>query len=78
LEEPLKDWYSLKYKDFYNSSFEQVSFYKANRQMYDSEVIKSLDDILNWTILFENFRKRVLCMSEKMITWENLAKSCEN
>lgn len=78
LEEPLKDGYSVKYKDFYNSSFEYVTFNKANRQMYDQELIKSLDDILNGTILFENFRKRVLCISEKMITWENLVKSCEN
>lgn len=77
LEEPLKDGYSMKYKDFYNADFEYVSFWKWNVSMFENEVKKTLDDRVNWVVLFENFRKRVWCISKKMVTWENLTVSCD-
>jgi len=76
LDENLKEWYTIKYKDFYNSSLELASFNKKYRSLYDKEIINILDNNTNYLYLFENFRKRLLCLSNKMITWENISVSC--
>lgn len=77
LEENIMPWYSVKYKDFYNSSFELTSFDKKNRSSYDSQVPQILDKSFNWIEIFENFAKTLLCTSNKMINQEWLEKSCK-
>lgn len=76
LEENIKDGYNLKYKDFYNSNLELTTFNKGTKTIYDSEVSSLLDAKLNSTELFEIFRKKVLCISDKTLSSENLEKSC--
>lgn len=76
LEENLKSWYSIKYKDFYNSNLELTTFNKKYRTIYDKEIISILDNSTNFVELFEIFRKRILCISNKMINQENLDKIC--
>lgn len=76
LEENIKDGYNLKYKDFYNSNLELTTFNKGIKTIYDSEVSSLLDAKLNSTELFEIFRKKVLCISDKTLSSENLEKSC--
>lgn len=76
LEQNIKDGYNLKYKDFYNSNFELTTFNKGTKTIYDSEVSSLLDGKMNSTELFEIFRKKVLCISEKTLSSENLEKSC--
>lgn len=77
LEKNIKDGYPLKYKDFYDSWVDMVSFYKWNKELFDRNITKIIDDSINGRNLFENFRKTILCISNKMITWENLWTSCE-
>lgn len=77
LEEPLFDWYSIKYRDFYNSSLELTSFSKEYAFLYDSEIKNILDSNRNYIELFENFRKKILCYKNKILSWENLSLRCE-
>lgn len=76
LEENIKSGYNIKYKDFYNQNFELTTFQKGIKTIYDSEIIKILDSKTNSIELFENFRKKVLCISEKTLSNENLERSC--
>lgn len=75
-EENLKDGFNIKYKDFYNGNLELTTFNKWNKTIYDSELSNLLDAKTNSTELFEIFRKKVLCISEKTLSSENLEKSC--
>lgn len=77
LEENLKDWYFVKYKDFYNPNLEFTSFNKWYKVIYDSEIPSILDNWLNWIETFEKFKKRILCLSDKMISQQNLWTPCE-
>ena len=77
LEENLKDGYSLKYKNFYNQNLELTTFNKGIRTLYDKEVSLILDKWVNGIDLFDILRKRLLCMSNKMITAEGLETSCK-
>lgn len=77
LEENLKDWYTLKYKNFYNKDLELTSFNKWIRAIYDREVLSILDPWVNNVDLFDILRKRLLCISNKMITWELLENLCK-
>lgn len=76
LEQNINSNYVIKYKDFYNSSFELTSFNKLNKVTYDKEIVNILDNSLNSQELFENFRKKLLCISSKMIKQENMSLSC--
>lgn len=76
LEENIKSGYNIKYKDFYNQNFELTTFQKGVKTIYDSDIIKILDSKTNSIELFENFRKKVLCISEKTLSSENLERSC--
>jgi hypothetical protein len=76
LEENVSKDYVIKYKDFYNSSYELASFNKLNKVIYDKEMVNILDNSLNSQELFENFRKKLLCISSKMIKQENMSLSC--
>lgn len=77
LEENVKEWYSIKYKDFYNKDLELTTFNKWMRTIYDKEVSLILDSPQNGVDLFDILRKRLLCMSSKIITWEGLETSCK-
>jgi hypothetical protein len=77
LEENLKDWYNLKYKNFYNPKLELTSFNKWIRTIYDKEVPLILDSWVNSVDLFEILRKRLLCISNKMITQTWLENPCK-
>lgn len=76
LEENIKDWYNIKYKDFYNSSLELTTFNKWIKNIYDNEVTNMLDYKTNSIELFEKFRKKVLCITAKTIYQENLGQPC--
>lgn len=76
LEENIKSWYNIKYKNFYNPDLELTSFDKKLRTVYDKEISLILDSWINSTVLFENFRKRLLCLSNKMVLGEWLETSC--
>ncbi len=68
LEETLKPWYAIKYKDFYNTSLNYTSFNKGNKDYFDAEIWNILDlDEIDWVKLFDNFRKRVLCTSNSIL-----------
>lgn len=77
LEENLKDGYSVKYKNFYNSHLDLTTFNKGIRTSYDKEVALILDKGVNGIDLFDILRKRLLCISNKMITGESLETSCK-
>lgn len=77
LEENLKEWYTLKYKNFYNPNLELTTFNKWIKTVYDKEVSQILDSEVNSVDLFDILRKRLLCMSNKMISWEGLETSCK-
>jgi hypothetical protein len=72
LEQNLRNDYVIKYKDFYNSSFDLVSFDKRSRVAYDKEMTNILDNSSKSQELFENFRKRILCVTSKMLKQENM------
>ncbi|MDD5770012.1 MAG: extracellular solute-binding protein [Candidatus Gracilibacteria bacterium] len=77
LEETLKNGYTLKYKNFYNPNIELTSFNKGIENVYNKEITSILDKGINSVDLFEILRKRLLCMSNKIITFENLGNPCE-
>lgn len=77
LDENLKDGYSVKYKNFYNQNLELTTFPKGIRTLYDKEVSLILDKWVNGIDLFDILRKRLLCISNKMITAEGLETSCK-
>lgn len=77
LEKHILDWYSIKYKDFFNRNMELTSFNKALRVIYDKEILKILDGWVKDIDLFEILRKRILCISNKLITWNWYNISCE-
>lgn len=77
LEQNLKEWYFIKYKDFYNSNLEFSSFNKWYKVIYDSELPNILDKWFNWLEIFENFKKRLLCLSDKMISQQDLWTPCK-
>lgn len=76
LEQTLRNDYVIKYKDFYNSSFDLVSFDKKNRVIYDKDIKNVLDNSSNSQESFEKFRKTLLCISAKMLKQENMSMSC--
>lgn len=76
LEEPLLDWYNVKYKNFH-SWLELTSFSKEYAFLYDNEIKKVLDSDSNYIELFEIFRKKILCYKDKVLSWKNLALNCE-
>ncbi len=76
LDENIKDWYNIKYKDFYNKNLDLTTFNKKNRTIYDKQIPLILDSWINSTDLFEIFRKRLLCLSDKMVSWTSLDVSC--
>lgn len=76
LEENLKDGYNIKYKNFYNKSLELTTFNKNIRTIYDKEIALIIDKWMNSIDLFEIFRKRLLCLSGKIVTWTSLEVSC--
>jgi DNA-binding HxlR family transcriptional regulator len=53
-----------------------MSFNKWNKVIYDKWIIDILDNSLNSQELFENFRKKLLCISNKMLKQENMSLSC--
>ena len=76
LEESISKDYNIKYKDFYNKSLELSSFNKWYMSIYDKEIISILDKWTSWVDLFENLKKRLLCLSKKM-NWEwNITVPC--
>ncbi len=77
LEENIKSWYSIKYKNFYNPDLELTTFNKWVKSIYDKEILSILDSKTKSIELFEFFRKKVLCISDKVISSENLEKSCK-
>jgi hypothetical protein len=76
LEENIKDWYNIKYKNFYNPQWELTTFNKWIKSVYDKEVISILDKWINNIDLFDILGKRLLCMSNKIITSQGLETSC--
>lgn len=77
LEENVKDGYNIKYKNFYNPNLELTTFHKWIRTIYDKEVSLILDKWINSVDLFDILRKRLLCMSSKIITGEGLENPCK-
>lgn len=76
-EENLKSWYSLKYKDFMNDGLELTTFSRGMKNIYDESLSKILDSQTNASDLFDILRKKVLCMSQKSLSSEELEKSCD-
>lgn len=76
-DDSILDWYPVKRKDFYNSSLELSSFDKKIKAKYDDELRNILDNSLNYSFLFDNFKKAVLCNYDKQINFTNLSLSCE-
>lgn len=76
-DDSIKDWYPVKRKDFYNSSLELSSFDKKIKSKYDNEMKNILDNYTNYSFLFDNFKKSVLCNYDKQINFTNLSLSCE-
>lgn len=77
LEENISKDYVIKYKDFYNSSFDLVTFDKSNKYIYDKDIVNILDNSTNSQELFENFRKKVLCIWNKMLWQWDMSASCK-
>lgn len=76
LEENISPNFNIKHKDFYNPNLELVSFSKATKTLFDKEIASLLDNGTNWVLLFENFRKKVLCFNNKSLSSEWLEKNC--
>lgn len=77
LDQNVMTWYYVKYKDFYNPNLELTTFNKWYKTFFDSEVPNILDNWLIWVELFENLKKRLLCLSNKMISQDNLWVACK-
>lgn len=77
LEENILNWYSLKYKNFYNQNLELTTFNKWVRTIYDNDIKNVLDNWANSIELFEILRKKVLCISNKIISSDNLEANCK-
>lgn len=73
----IKDWYPVKIKDFYNSSLELSSFDKKLKNIYDEKLTEILNNPTNYSILFDNFKKSILCKYDKIINFTNFSRTCE-
>lgn len=78
LEQSINKDYTIKYKDFYNLDYDLTSFNKWNKYLYDTKIINILDNSSNYKDLFENFRKTILCIWNKMLKQENMSTSCNS
>jgi hypothetical protein len=73
----IKDWYSLKIKDFQNPNVELSSFDKKLKVIYDKWLSDILDNSLNYSFLFDNFTKNISCKYDKFINLTNFSQICE-
>lgn len=76
-DDDIKEWYSLKIKDFQNPNSELSSFNKKLKIVYDRELSNILDNPLNYSFLFDNFTKNISCKYDKFINLTNFSRICE-
>lgn len=76
-DDDIKDWYSIKIKDFQNANSELSSFNKKLKVVYDKELSNILDNPLNYSFLFDNFTKNISCKYDKFINFANFSQVCE-
>ncbi len=76
-DDNIKDWYSLKIKDFQNPNVELSSFNKKLKVVYDKWLSDILDNSLNYSFLFDNFTKNISCKYDKYINLTNFSQICE-
>jgi len=69
--------YNIVLKDFLDIESELSSFDKWLKSVYDSEIIKILDDPSNYISLFEKMKNSISCKKDKITNLENLSKSCK-
>lgn len=76
-DDDIKDWYSIKIKDFQNPNVELSSFNKKLKVVYDKWLSDILDNSLNYSFLFDNFTKNISCKYDKFIKLTNFSQICE-
>ena len=76
-DDDIKDWYSIKIKDFQNANSELSSFNKKLKVVYDKDLSNILDNPLNYSFLFDNFTKNISCKYDKFINFANFSQVCE-
>ena len=71
------DNFYIKLKNFYNSEAIYSSFDKWLKSVYDRDIVKLVDDEVNYLDRASNFVYSIKCKTAKVIKLEDLSKSCE-
>ena len=82
LEDVMVEWninpdYNIVYKNFYDRSTVLTSFDKWNKLIYDNQIINLLDAYPDSYNLLEKFKNKLICLTKKSITLQNLSTPCE-
>ena len=77
LEEKISPSYNIILKDFFDNNYELWSFDKWMINVYDKEIVPILDNSSNYLSDFENFRKKIICKTNKAINLSNLSNKCD-
>lgn len=77
LDSKISDKYNIVLGDFFNSDYELSSFDKWIKSLYDKNIISILDNSSNYLNAFTTFQSQILCKTKKIMSLENLSKSCE-
>jgi ABC-type glycerol-3-phosphate transport system substrate-binding protein len=76
LNQKISSNYNIVLKDFYNSDVSYGAFDKSIAYVYDEALEKILDDSINAVSKFEQMKKDINCLSNKIIKFEGLSSSC--
>ncbi len=69
--------YNISIWDFYDNSYELTSFNKWIKNIYDRNMPLILDLWENYYNSFENFSRKLNCMTKKVLNFTNISNSCE-
>ena len=77
LDIDILNWYDVKLENFYNEDLILSSFDKGIKYIYDKEVIKILDDNINYIDSFVSFIGELSCITDKIVNLGDLSRVCK-
>ncbi len=77
LLQKISDKFNIVLWDFVSEDYELSSFDKWIKNIYDTNIVKVLDNFDSYDKSFEHFRDNIICKYKKISTMADFSKKCE-